>query len=213
MDNMEQMPVWDGTVPDQQLLERVWARVMQGREPAVQPLGDGEDGATPEQVSAGIRTEERQDTWQEPPTQGQRPEPGCFGRTSRTYAEQLERMLEGEWEDAHIYRQLTRRGTGQTARELSRLARQEQAHARKLAAAYFILTGRHRRWSGQGQSRPPVELMQGLREQLLQALRESEAYRQAGAETEDMCLRELFYELSEQEREQAGALRRILEQM
>ena len=35
MDNMEQMPVWDGTVPDQQLLERVWVRVMQGREPAV----------------------------------------------------------------------------------------------------------------------------------------------------------------------------------
>ena len=55
--------------------------------------------------------------------------------------------------------------------------------------------------------------MSGLREQLLQAQRESEAYRQAANQTGDPCLAELFRELADQEGEQVRTLRRILERM
>lgn len=223
MDDMEQMPRQEGQNSpawDEQLLERVWARVMQGRPEAdtsrerEEEPGSGERLMPPEGQTQPVPQQLEEQA--APPRELCGPEErqtACFGRASRAYAELLRRMIDGEGEDGRIYRALARRAMGNTARQLSLLARQEEAHARRLGAAYFIITGRRYRWAGQGDARPPVELMGGLREQLLQARRESEAYRQAAGQTRDPCLSDLFRELADQEGEQARVLRELLEQM
>lgn len=221
MDDMERMPRQEGQdAPDwdEQLLERVWARVMGGRPEAdtsrEEVPGNGERLMPPEGQSQPVPQQLEEQA--APPARPCRPERGetaCFGRESRVWAGLLRRMIDGEGEDGRIYRALARRAMGNTARQLSLLARQEEAHARRLGAAYFILTGRRYRWAEQGAARPPVELMSGLREQLLQAGRESEAYRQAAGQTCDRCLSDLFRELAGQEAEQARVLRELLEQM
>lgn len=221
MDDMERMPRQEGQdAPDwdEQLLERVWARVMGGRPEAdtsrEEVPGNGERLMPPEGQSQPVPQQlEEQAALSARPCRPERRETACFGRDSRAWAGLLRRMIDGEGEDGRIYRALARRAMGNTARQLSLLARQEEAHARRLGAAYFILTGRRYRWAEQGAARPPVELMSGLREQLLQAGRESEAYAQAARESRDRCLSELFGELAGQEAEQARVLRELLEQM
>lgn len=177
---------------DPLLLERVWARVLQGR-------GDGES------VGRLLPMEDRGQTRDK--------EPACFGRDGNRYEDLLRQMLEGEWEDARIYSTLARRAGGDMARTLSELARQERSHAGRLGAAWFILTGRRYRWGGHGQTRPPVSLANGLREQFLQERREAQAYAEAARETGDPCLRALFEELAKQEQEQLRTLYGLLERL
>lgn len=216
MEEMERQPTQGETRDvqvDEQLLERVWARVMQGHEdsgnPArlMPPEGQTQPIGWPmEEERVGQKyPESRQRT-------GERQAVGS-GKGAEACIQLLQRMIDGEQEDGRIYRALACKATGGSmARRLSRLAQQEQVHAKRLGAAYFILAGRPYSWREQGKSRPVVELLSGLREQLLQKQKESRAYRQA-AEVQDPHLHRLFLELAEQEEEQAGVLRRILEQM
>ena len=50
-------------------------------------------------------------------------------------------LIAGEWADAAVYLQLSRRFTGQQSATLRRLHEQEQAHAACLQGIYTLLTG------------------------------------------------------------------------
>ena len=199
---------------DQETFERVWRRVMaDGENNPVQV-----DPPADDRVRAQMR-EERGETEQTglavPRRAEMRPETdvACLGRGSEQYAALLREMIDGETEDMRTYQALARRAGGAGARMLGTMAADERRHAKRLATAYFLITGERYQSPNQNGSRPPMELMTGLREQFIQEQRGSSAYQGAAQETADPCLRQMYQELSREEAAHARMIRNLLEQM
>ena len=199
---------------DRETFERVWRRVMpEGSNSPIQT-----DPPSDERVRVQIQEEwgnVEQTGLAVPGRAEMRPEPDvtCLGRGSEQYATLLREMIDGETEDMRTYQTLARRAGGAGTRMLGTMAADERRHAKRLSTAYFLITGERYQSPNHNGTRPPMDLMTGLREQFIQEQRGASAYQGAAQETADPCLRQLYQDLSREEAAHARMIRNLLEQM
>ena len=137
---------------------RVWRRVM-GDQPMACPIVWDTGGASPTQApEAPEGAEPSEEATQEAGTKAcalPAPPPGCrpagdfpredtmgvLGPGSLDSAPVLQTLLRRELADAREYQQLSRRASGPPARMLAALSGEKKHRAKRLAAAYFLISG------------------------------------------------------------------------
>lgn len=135
-------------------------------------------------------------------------EPQAVDDRTACLRRQVMEALEG-WQ---FYRYLARRGRGGDARILNTLAGELHRCARKLSAAYFLLTGL-RYWPSELLSAPAIPSYWGaLRQRYQTEQRQENAFRMAADDWDDPDLRELYEELVEGCQRRCRQLRALLEQ-
>ena len=128
-------------------------------------------------------------------------------RTARLRRQVME-ALEG-WQ---FYRYLARKARAGDARVLNGMAGELHRQARKLSAAYFLLTGL-RYWPSELLSTPAIPSYWGaLRSRHQAEQRQETAYRMSADDWEDPDMRELYAELIEAGQRRSRQLRGLLEQ-
>ena len=128
-------------------------------------------------------------------------------RTARLRCQVME-ALEG-WQ---FYRHLARKARAGDARVLNSMAGELHRQARKLSAAYFLLTGL-RYWPSELLSTPAIPSYWGaLRTRHQAEQRQEMAYRMAADDWDDPDMRELYGELIESGRTRSRQIRTLLEQ-
>jgi len=137
----------------------------------------------------------------------------CLGSAGGEYTTFLQQAILHELDDWRTYQSLSARSSPSAARTLSAMAADERRHARRLCAAYFLLSGI--RFSPHV---PPLRQHRGslwgtLRERFWEEQRGAALYAAAAEETADPCLSQLFRELSAEEAAHADLLRHLVEQM
>ena len=209
---------------------RVWRRVM-GDQPMACPIVWDTGGASPTQApEAPEGAEPSEEATQEAGTKAcalPAPPPGCrpagdfpredtmgvLGPGSLDSAPVLQTLLRRELADAREYQQLSRRASGPPARMLAALSGEKKHRAKRLAAAYFLISG-VRYWPvEQAVVSLDLPLAALLRRRFWEEQEGEAAYRAAAAATADPCLQELYIELAEDENSHAWLLRGILEAM
>ena len=137
--------------------------------------------------------------WEEP-----QPADDCTARLRRHVMDALE-----GWQ---FYRHLARRARGTDARTLNGMAAEQHKEARKLSAAYFLLTGL-RYWPSELLGTPAIPSYWGaLRARHQAEQRQENAYRLASDDWEDPDLLALYAALVEGCQRRCGQLRSLLEQ-
>ncbi|MBD5133811.1 MAG: hypothetical protein HDT38_04990 [Clostridiales bacterium] len=157
----------------------------------------GEEGLPPE--NGPDRGNDLPQLWEEPQP--------ADDRTAR-----LRRHVMDALEGWQFYRHLARRARGTDARTLNGMAAEQHKDARKLAAAYFLLTGL-RYWPSELLGAPAIPSYWGaLRTRHQTEQRQENAYRLAADDWEDPDLLALYNELIEGCRRRSHQLRSLLEQ-
>lgn len=135
----------------------------------------------------------------------------CLGSSSAGHADQLQEDILAELESWQLYRHLARRVTGSVARALSSLASDKHRAARRLAAAYFLISG-VRYWPTDRLAVPRASSWLGaLRRRFAAEQQMENRFRVQSLDTEDACLAELYRDLADECAAQAGMLRTLLE--
>ena len=239
---------------DQEVFQRVWQRVMAGRDQAGSPIqpapSDGGDvscaclrdlvrqsgeglppscipgakAAPPEAPQPPTEQPPAQEApAPEPPSQGLPPqEGGSWGgdmpapwegpQGGDDRAARMRRHVMDALEGWQFYRYLARRARGTDARVLNSLAGELHKHARKLSAAYFLLTGL-RYWPSELLGAPAIPSYWGALRQRHQAeQRQEAAFRLAADDWEDPDMLELYGELADACQQRCRRLRGLLEQ-
>jgi rubrerythrin len=115
-------------------------------------------------------------------------------------------------ESWQMYRHLARRTRNTNARTLTAMAADQHRQARRLATAYFLLTGL-RYWPSETLSTPAIPSFWGTLRQRHQAEQQAElSYRMAADEVTDPTLLELYQQLADGCRNRCRQLRSLLEQ-
>lgn len=124
----------------------------------------------------------------------------------------LRRHVMDALEGWQFYRHLARRARGTDARTLNGMAAEQHKEARKLSAAYFLLTGL-RYWPSESLGTPAIPSYWGaLRTRHQAEQRQENAYRLASDDWEDPDLLALYTALVEGCQRRCGQLRSLLEQ-
>lgn len=124
----------------------------------------------------------------------------------------LRRHVMDALEGWQFYRHLARRARGADARMLNNLAGELHKHARKLSAAYFLLTGL-RYWPTELLGAPAIPSYWGALRQRHQAeQRQESAFRLAADDWEDQELLAMYGELADACQGRCRQLRALLEQ-
>lgn len=135
----------------------------------------------------------------------------CLGSGSAAHGSQLQEDILAELEGWQLYRHLARRVTGSAARALSALASEKHRAARRLAAAYFLISG-VRYWPTDRLAVPrPSAWLGTLRRRFAAEQHTESRYRAAALDTADPCLADLYAELADGCAAHAGVLRTLLE--
>lgn len=172
---------------DAAVFERVWRRVMAGRE---QP-----PAAEPEQTGVALV-----------PARPQNTSPAPVGQAD-ALLEHIRTQNDG-WRATQA---LARRATGSTARVLNGIAAEERRQLARLAAAWYIRTGQ--RWRRTEEAATPTgDLMEGLRQRYLHQQNAAQMLEQAAQIGED-AFGGLYADLAGRNRENAKLVLRLLEQM
>lgn len=125
-------------------------------------------------------------------------------------AHQLQAMVRECLHDAATYRALTRRSR-RSRQELTDLAGWKTRQAKRLSAAYFLLSG-VRYWPQAATApEPPESFFPVLRQQFLAERRRTEAWRKLGEQEQDPDLRGLFLTLADEAATLGRTLRLIVE--
>ncbi len=135
-----------------------------------------------------------------------------LGPSSAEYGNLLQRQTADALEAWQLYRHLARRSGGRSGRLLSSMASEKHHAARRLAAAYFLISG-VRFWPVDRLETPRVTSYLGTIRQAYQAEQQREhAYMMSASDTGDEALQELYQDLAGQSRGHAELLRALLEQ-
>lgn len=135
----------------------------------------------------------------------------CLGSGSAGHGDQLQEDIMAELESWQLYRHLARRVTGSAARTLSALASEKHRQARRLAAAYFLISG-VRYWPTDRLAAPRMSTWLGtLRRRFAVEQQMESRYRTAALDTADPCLADLYQELANGCAAHAATLRGLLE--
>lgn len=181
-------------------------------EPSEIPSEPEQDQPAPERPGSGTAEGDRLPSADGPDRENDLPrlweEPQeASDRTARLRHLVME-LLEG-WQ---FYRHLAKRARGNDARTLNSMAGELHRHARKVSAAYFLLTGL-RYWPIELLSAPAISSYWGaLRTRHQTEQRQETALRTAADDWEDPDLLELHQELMEGCRQRCRQLRTLLEQ-
>lgn len=136
----------------------------------------------------------------------------CLGSASAEHGGQLQEDILTALEGWQLYRHLARKVTGNPSRTLSALASEKHRQARKLAAAYFLISG-VRYWPTDKLEVPRTNSWLGtLRRRFAEEQQLDSRWRAASLDTQDACLADLYGELAEGCAAHAGVLRALLEQ-
>ena len=211
----------DGVLPggetafDRETFERVWRRVCPDDRPdcpitLTPPSGDAPASAAPD-TPAAPETDA-------PPActlSGNESEPDndvpCLGAASAVHGPLLQRCIAAELSDHRAYLALSRRAPAVCARTLAAIAADERRHAKRLSAAYFLISG-VRYFPADRVTAPAFSsFTAALRRRFAEEQRGTAAYLAVGDETADPCLRALFRELAGEEAAHARLFRTLLE--
>ena len=192
-----------GPEPTIQDVQSGWQSAMEA--PAPEPRAPeepcGECGGT-----EGLPPENGPDRGSDLPRLWEEPQP-ADDRTAR-----LRRHVMDALEGWQFYRHLAKRARGTDARMLNSIAAEQHKEARKLSAAYFLLTGL-RYWPSELLGMPAIPSYWGaLRTRHQAEQRQENAYRLASDDWEDPDLLALYEALVEGCRRRAHQLRSLLEQ-
>lgn len=172
---------------DAAVFERVWRRVMAGREQT--------PAAEQEQTGAALV-----------PVRPQNTSPAPVGQVDG-----LLKHIRAQSEGWRATQALARRATGSMARVLGGMAADERRQLARLAAAWYIMAGQ--RWRPQEGGAPSVsDLMEGLRQRYLQQQSAAQMLEQAAQMGED-TFGGLYADLAGRNRENAKIILHLLEQM
>lgn len=136
----------------------------------------------------------------------------CLGAASAEYGEQLREFIEDELSDWRYYQALARRAGSPGGRTLAGIAADEYRHAKRLAAAYFLISG-VRYWPEKGTVAPAGSYLGALRHRFAAEQRGGADYLTAAAGCTDSCLRDLFLENAREEAAHAQQIRGLVEQL
>ncbi len=183
------------------LFRRVWARVMpEDRVDCpflVLPVPEPED--VPPDAKAALPAL---------PPAPEGPAPLCLGPACAPCLPLLRELAAGKLDLARAYRSMARQAGGGTGRTLSALAGDEERHARRLAAAAFLISGERRALSPHSaRSGKPCSLSLALRRAFQEEQRAGLVFRTAREELSDPALRQLMEDIA---REDAGHVRTVL---
>ena len=154
----------------------------------------------------GLPEEDGPDRGNDLPRLWEEPQP-ADDRTAR-----LRRHVMDALEGWQFYRHLARRARGADARTLNGMAGEQHKEARKLSAAYFLLTGL-RYWPSELLGVPAIPSYWGaLRARHQAEQRQENAYRLAADDWNDPDLLALYHELIEGCQRRSHQLRSLLEQ-
>ena len=202
-------------VYDYRQYDRVWQRVA----PTLEPY-PGMDQAAPSAPEARAETPpaapappppESQPSPPESQLPGAQPNPCCMGTAAEEMLEVLTGFIEESLADRQYFLAIARQGPVWARQRLRDIADDEAAHARRLLAAHYLITGQCYRpavhhgpvcvgqWSAALRERYHLEACSGFN------------YARAADGTTDPCLSRLFNELSADEYRHADTILRLLE--
>lgn len=135
-----------------------------------------------------------------------------LGPSSGAYGPLLQQQVTDALQAWQLYRCLARRSNGRSGRMLSAAASEKHHAARRLAAAYFLISG-VRFWPVGRLSTPQIPSYLGTIRRGYQAEQQREqAYLMSAAETSDEALQELYQDLAAQSAAHGELMRTLLEQ-
>lgn len=206
---------------DREFFERVWRRVMpEDREACPIQLLDQEEAPisqeaeppvtpapAPQPPAAILSAPSAGEVGEDFPQPDDVP---CLGTSSSIYASLLQDFISSELLDWRAYQSLSKRAGVQASRILSSIAADERRHAKRLSAAYFLISA-VRFWPDWGPVPTTGTYLGALRQRFAQEQRGQATYLSAAEDCTDPCLQELFLELAADEAAHAQLIRGILE--
>ncbi len=124
----------------------------------------------------------------------------------------MQSMILAERSSERTYRTMARQTGGRAGQVFLALAAGEGKHAKRLAAAYFLLAGVSF-WPEHLRGEENDTLQGGIRRRFLCAQEGEETYRRLSQSVEDPQLQALFSDLCQEEAVHAARLRRLLESL
>ena len=207
MEQQVDLSALDGRQIDPETFRRVWARVMpdQRDSPLVldPPAPTSRNGKKPEERGKNLPRERR--VPENKPKKEEKTAP------RERDGERLEGLMDLAREGAEETGALARR-MGNRGREMVGIAEDHRRALRRLAAAYFLLTGNRRHPKGGSPGRHG-DLETDLRERFLWERRWESACREAAEGTEDPALEELCRDLARDASLHQRTIRATLERM
>lgn len=191
--------------------DRVWQRVAPDLEPypgmgaAGAPQQSGAQQASGAAASAGALAR------QEGQLPGAAENPCCMGSAAAEMLEVLTGFIEEELEDRRYYLAMSRQAPAWARQKLRDMAADEGAHARRLMAAHYLITGQCYRPVVAGGAVTVGRWCPALRERYHMEACNGMNYARAADGTTDPCLAKLLNELSAEEYRHAGVLMGMLE--
>lgn len=120
----------------------------------------------------------------------------CMGADAEGMTGTIEGYIADELADSAFYTAFAAKAPNNSSRALMRtLAAAERGHAKKLMAAYYLITGKYYTLTPQAPDSLP-SWRDGLRQRYHAETCGAMAYETSAADTTDMCLRKLFEEMS-----------------
>lgn len=198
---------------DYRQYDRIWQRVAPDLEP-YPGLRQSEGGAAPapaEEMPAAAPSTTAALARQEAQLPGAEMNPCCMGSAAAEMLEVLTGFIEDELADRRYYLALVRQAPTWARQRLRDIAADEGAHARRLMAVHYLITG--------GCYRPAVSCERIYIGRWCAALRQryhEEAcggfnYARAADGTTDICLAKILNEMSADEYRHAGEMMSMLE--
>lgn len=191
------------------VIQRVWKRVMEGREEGAPQVLREE--AAPHGSLQGEEGELGVLPAPMPQSKSDFPVGAVFlGEGSLDMVPHLQAFIRHELEDMRAYQALAKRTGGPQARVFQTMAQEEKTHAKRLSAACFLISG-IRFWPEGGKAAPPASYLGSLRQRFGEEQAGMAAYLAGAEATSDPCLRQLFLELAREEWEHACKIRTLVE--
>lgn len=197
--------------------DRVWQRVAPDLEPypgmnaqaaASQPASAAQSAAAVSQTAPAPASALARQESQLP---GADQDPCCMGSAAAEMLDVLTGFIEEELEARRYYLALSRQAPAWARQQLRDIAADEAAHARRLMAAYYLITGSCYRPAIAGGRVTLGRWCPSLREQYHMEACSGLNYARSADGTTDPCLAKLLNELSEDEYRHAEELMSMLE--
>ena len=188
--------------------DQLWQRIAPGLE-AYPPQEEGDAPAagpgTAQAAGDGLTAQEAA------ALPGAEQDPCCMGSEAAELLAVIEGYIQEELEDRRRYLALARRAPAWARQTLRQMAQEDEGHARRLMAAHYLITGR--------QFFPALRCApiafdtwrKELRRSYHQAACGGLNYARSADSTGDLCLRELFSDLSADEYRRARILMEMTE--
>ncbi len=215
-------------VVDEALFRRVWSRVKPPEGEIAQPVipelpmpqlpvaPDVSTPMLPERPTPVLPVAPRPTPvilWPETEGEQEEEEVGCLGPESARYAPKLQQFISQAIRMSRACTKLSKKLPASLSRTMTELAAREKAIAKRLAAAYFLISG-VRYWPvEQGDMGRDKVTWSQLRQCYQAYQRRKKEFQTQAKETTDVCLSALYIALAQEMEESAWLVRGMLEQL